>query len=227
MSAVFRARSRLALLAAPLLLAAAPARGHRFEDQLAAFAREDRGTSSPAGALLFVGSSTIRLWPALARSFAPQPVVRRGFGGATLAEVVAHRDLLFAPHRPAAIVLYAGENDVAEGAAPERVVARWCELRRHLRTSPAGAAPVIFIGLKPSPRRFTRWPDMRRVNAAIRRLDGDLAPAAYVDTAAFVLADGRPNPALFRDDGLHFNAAGYACLTARVVGAVGELSAVE
>jgi lysophospholipase L1-like esterase len=211
---------RRALLAAPLALTGATA---RFQDQLDAFARDDRATRSPPGALLFVGSSTIRLWPALARRFAPTPVVRRGFGGATLAEVRRHHRRLFAPHRPGAVVLYAGENDVAAGATTAEVLARWRGLRRDLAGTPAGDAPVVFIDLKPSPARFDLWPRMRAVNAALRELDA-ARPAAFVDTAAFALdAAGAPRPALFMADGLHFAEPGYARLTRTVQAALAGL----
>jgi len=211
---------RRTLLAAPFVVPAASAEAARFEEELAAFAREDRRRRSPAGALLFVGSSTIRLWPRLARQFAPRPVVQRGFGGATLAEVHRHRGLLFGPHRPAAVILYAGENDVAEGAAPGDVVARWRALRRDLANTPAGAAPVVFVDLKPSPARFDLWPRMRATNAAMRALEAD-RPAAFVDTAELVLdADGVPRPELFLPDDLHFAELGYVRLTRAVEAAL-------
>jgi lysophospholipase L1-like esterase len=217
--------SRRALLAAPLALggtgpaAATP----RFADELAAFARADRDRRSPDGALLFVGSSTIRLWPTLAERFAPTPVVQRGFGGSTLAEVHRHRTRLFRPHRPRAVVFYAGENDIAEGATPGDVVAHWRALRRDLAGTPAGDAPFVFIDLKPSPARFDLWPRMRAVNAALRELEAN-RPTAFVDTAGFVLdAAGAPRPELFVPDQLHFAEPGYVRLTRAVKAALAEL----
>ncbi len=189
----------------------------QFDSELQAFKDADRGAPSADASLLFVGSSTIRLWPDLEATFAPRPVVRRGFGGATLADVLAARAILFDAHRPAAVVLYAGENDVADGAAPEIVVARFEELRRALAASAAGRAPLVFINLKPSPARFSQWPAMDAVNTAIAALSGTLRPAAVVRTEEFVLGtDGTPDPAMFVADGLHFSAEGYAHLTAAV-----------
>lgn len=206
---------RRAVLGAPWLFTGT-AGATRFEDELATFARADAAAPSPAGALLFVGSSTIRLWPALACRFTPRPVVQRGFGGSTLAEVHRHRARLFAPHRPAGIVLYAGENDIAEGAAASEVVDRWRTLRRDLAGTPAGAAAFVFVDLKPSPARFDLWPRMRAVNAAMRALDDD-RPAAFVDTAAFVLdGEGAPRSELFLPDELHFAERGYVHLTSAV-----------
>jgi lysophospholipase L1-like esterase len=217
--------TRRTLLAAPLALGDADpaAATTRFADELAAFARADRERRSPAGAVLFVGSSTIRLWPTLAERFAPAAVVQRGFGGATLAEVHRHRARLFAPHRPAAVVVYAGENDIAEGATPGAVVEHWHALRRDLAGTPAGDAPVVFIDLKPSPARFDLWPRMRAVNRAVRELETH-RPAAFVDTPAFVLdEEGTPRPELFVPDALHFAEPGYVHLTRAVKAALSDL----
>lgn len=214
---------RRALLTVPLAFAASGVEAVRFEDELAAFARADGSGRSPDRTLLFVGSSTIRLWPRLATRFPAHPVVQRGFGGATLAEVHRHRALLFLPHRPAAVILYAGENDIAEGATPADVVARWRALRRDLAGTAAGEAPVVFIDLKPSPARFDLWPRMHATNAAMRDFEAD-RPSAFVDTAAFVLgADGVPRRDLFQPDGLHFAEPGYVRLTRRVRAALASL----
>lgn len=208
---------RIALQAAALLALPGVAAAARFKARLDGFAAADQRLPSPDGALLFVGSSTIRLWPGLAAQFAPTPVVQRGFGGSTLAEVLDARSVLFAPHRPAAVVLYAGENDIAVGATPAVVVERYVRLRRLLATSPAGAVPWVFIGLKPSPARFRIWPAMLATNRAIAGLAGPAAPAGFVDTAALVLQpDGRPDPAVFISDQVHFNALGYAHLEVAV-----------
>lgn len=210
-------RSRRALLTGLGAAATAPARAEmRFQAELDAFREADRRGPSPAGSLLFVGSSTIRLWPDLAATFAPTPVVQRGFGGATLAEVLTHSRLLFAPHRPRTVIIYAGENDIAEGAAPEAVVAQYRALRRRV----AHDAAWIFIDLKPSPARWSLWPAMALVNERIASLPPPLAAQARVRPADWVLsADGTPDAALFLSDRLHFNAAGYARLTRAVHGA--------
>ena len=218
---------RRAVLAAPCVLATRIAVGNTpFADALAAFAAEDAVRRTPRGALLFVGSSTIRLWPDLAADMAPWPVIQRGFGGATLLDVVMHADLLFAPHRPAAVVLYAGENDVAEGADADTVVSRlrWLQARRRAlaETSP----PLVFLGHKPSPARFDLWPAMQATNRAVAELPAPDGPAAIVDLAAWLLGvDGRPVGRLYAADGLHLAPAGYARLRAAVRDAVRMLAA--
>ena len=44
--------------------------------------KDDRKMNFPDNAVLFVGSSSIRLWETLAEDMHPTPVIQRGFGGA-------------------------------------------------------------------------------------------------------------------------------------------------
>jgi len=103
------------------------------------------------------------------------------------------------------------------------VVDRWRTLGRDLAGTPAGAAPVVFVDLKPSSARFDLWPLMRAVNGVMRGLD-EHRPAAFVDTAAFVLdGEGAPRPELFLPDELHFAERGYVHLTHAVELALAEI----
>src|SRR5687768_7551290 len=56
----------------------------RFAAEIAAFEAADRHTQPAPGGVLFVGSSSIRLWPSLADDFRGVPVVQRGFGGSEI-----------------------------------------------------------------------------------------------------------------------------------------------
>ncbi len=209
-------RRFLTLLPTPWLAgAAAPVR--RFEAQMAAFAEADRTAPSPPGSVLFVGSSTIRLWPDLDTAFRPRPVVQRGFGGATMAEVVDAADLLFAPHRPAVVVLYVGENDVAEGADAATVASRFRALQAQRRAFAAPPPPLLFVGLKPSPARLHLWSEMRRATVAVAALPEPDRPTAVLDLAAVLLApDGALRPELYADDQLHLGSEGYRRLGAAI-----------
>src|ERR1044071_3560888 len=89
--------ARPCLLAA-LLLAAGPAapflRGQSatpakpaslpFAKEIEAFAASDKTNPPPTGAILFIGSSSIRLWTNLAADFPRHRVINRGFGGSQI-----------------------------------------------------------------------------------------------------------------------------------------------
>ncbi len=182
----------------------------RFSSEIAAFARADAKTPSPPNVALFVGSSSIRMWP-LETSFPETSVVNRGFGGSQFSDAIHYADALFGPHTPSVIVLYEGDNDIAAGLTPVQVRDHYRIMRETIRAHHP-AVPVLFLSIKPSPRRSEMWPDMQVANNMIRALCDADPDTAYVDVASVLLsADGQPDPALFLDDALHLNDAGYAC----------------
>src|SRR6476619_4722811 len=92
----------------------------RFESEIAAFEKWDHQNAVPRDCILFVGSSTIRLWQT-ADAFPDLPVINRGFGGSTVADVNYFADRIVFKYKPRTIVFYAGDNDIAGGRSPERV----------------------------------------------------------------------------------------------------------
>ena len=58
----------------------------RFEAEIKAFEAWDRQNSYPPRAVLFVGSSSIRMWQT-ADGFPELPVINRGFGGSHVSDV--------------------------------------------------------------------------------------------------------------------------------------------
>ncbi len=179
-----------------------------FRDEILRFAELDREAPPPECAVLFVGSSSIRLWSTLKEDLAPLPVLNRGFGGSTIAQSNMYFDRIVAPYRPRAIVLYAGENDLDNGQSPDAVAA---EFRRFLEMKRArlGKTPVFYISAKPSKQRFGQFARQSELNAAIRQLAASSTDLTFIDVVTPMLRDGRPQD-LYVEDGLHMNAAGYA-----------------
>ena len=178
----------------------------RWPADMARFAEED-AAGVPDRPIVFVGSSSIRLWESLAADMAPWPVVNRGFGGGTMDEVLACADRLIYGYAPQAVVVYAGENDLADGGAVEGVVAA---LDR-LGADTAGAPPVLFLAIKTAPVRAQLAERFAAANAAVSDLAADRAWLAYVDTASPLRdVEGGIRAALYQADGLHLNADGYA-----------------
>src|SRR5258708_1728329 len=58
----------------------------RWEKEIAAYEAADRENPPPKGGILFIGSSTIRLWKTLAQDFPEYKVINRGFGGSEIAD---------------------------------------------------------------------------------------------------------------------------------------------
>lgn len=183
-----------------------------FADELLAFVRDNARIGLAQDAVVFFGSSSIRLWETLERDFAGTRVINRGFGGSTLADCAREFDRVVAPLRPRALVLYAGDNDLDQGANPEQVLWTFENLLGTIRAR-LGGAPVILISIKASPVRFWNNPKIVRTNELLR--DTSLRRGVlFVDVYHRMLtAESTPRRELFGEDGLHLSAAGYALWT--------------
>lgn len=211
----------VALLAA--LLGAMPLRAQQadtsyrqWEADIHAFEQADSAQKPPAHGILFVGSSSIRLWESLADDFAGLPVYNRGFGGSELHDVAHFADRIVIPYAPRTVVVYAGDNDLANGRSPEQVAA---DFRRFTRTVHRALpkARIVFIAVKPSIDRWKIVDKVRRANTLVRRYTRTDRRLAYADIFTPMLgADGKPRPELFREDGLHMTPAGYQLWTSVV-----------
>lgn len=194
-----------------------------FAGEFRAFALEEARRPLPRDAVLFYGSSSIRLWQTLARDFPELTVVNRGFGGSTLADCVEEMERLVFPVQPRAVVLYAGENDLDQGASPERVEELFREFASRLDDR-LGLVPLVFISLKPSPSRKRALPKIRRTNELIRAALAGWPNARFLDVFPLMLdATGKARHEFFTEDWLHLSRAGYLLWSAQVRACLAEL----
>ncbi|NUO62300.1 MAG: hypothetical protein HOQ11_03495 [Gemmatimonadaceae bacterium] len=181
----------------------------RFASEINAFAKSDSASPPPKGAVLFVGSSSIRFWETLAADFPGLTVINRGFGGSRMDDLLRYADRIVFPYQPKAIVMYEGDNDIADNRSPARIAGDVAELLSRVRTRLPGTR-VIYLSIKPSPSRWAMVDRMRETNALVERIVENDTAARYVDVFTPMLgANGRPRPELFRDDSLHMTRAGY------------------
>src|SRR5689334_19989884 len=206
----------VALAKAPTKAPAAPSTAttkktpgpERFETEIAAFEKWDHQNAVPNDCILFVGSSTSRLWQT-ADSFPNLPVINRGFGGSTIPDVNYFADRIVFKYKPRTIVFYAGDNDIAAGHSPEKVFANYQKFSDSVHEQLPNTK-LIYLAIKPSPLRWKLWPQAQAVNSRVKELINKNSHDRYVDTAPAILgSDGEPRKELFREDGLHMNLKGY------------------
>ncbi len=187
----------------------------RWEETIQAFEAKDRAEPPPVNGIAFIGSSSIRGWD-LEKYFPGLPVYNRGFGGSQIADSVRYAGRILLPHKPRVVVLYAGDNDIASGKAPETVLADF----RSFVAKVHGSLPetrIVFIAIKPSIRRWEMVEKMRKANRMIREVTAKDPRLEYVDVDGPMIGpDGKPRPELFADDGLHLSHEGYALWTSLV-----------
>lgn len=205
-----------ALLLSPLASADAvvdtPARDRAepWQADIDRFARADLAQPPPHGAIVFIGSSSIRLWESLAQDFPGVAVVNRGFGGSIIADSTRLADRILVPLAPRAIVFYAGDNDIAAGHTPRQVREDFEGFVRTVRER-LPRVPIVYVSIKPSPARLGLLDRMREANLLVREYAVRQHAIRYVDVMTPMLdADGRPRADLFGPDHLHMNRAGYA-----------------
>ena len=189
-----------------------------WEKTIAQFEAWDAKNAFPADGVLFVGSSSIRMWPTRTQ-FPALPIINRGFGGSHIADVNHYADRIVLPYAPRVIVFYAGDNDVADGKTPQQVFDDY-QAFVEIAHDKLPHTRIIFVSIKPSLSRWTLWPQMRDANDLIRRFSQNDASLLYADVAGPMLDDaGLPRKELFFDDGLHLNDEGYQVWT-RILSAV-------
>lgn len=193
----------------------------RLDDEADADARDPE-------TILFVGSSSIRLWNTIAADMTPLPVTRRGYGGARYRDLCHFVPRLVRPRECRAIVVFAA-NDLAdpEDLPPvERVMVDVRATHARLRELHP-QTPLFFVAVTPTEARWAVWPQIAGLNATIAKMCADEPATHFVATAREFLdpETGRPSPELFREDRLHLSAAGYAVWGNRIAEAIEEAAA--
>ena len=209
---------RAAMLAALAWLAALPAGAQKqpslssqqWEADIRQFEVADSVHAPPRHGVLFVGSSSIRFWSSLAADFPAVPTLNRGFGGSEMSDVLYFANRVIVPYSPRVIVVYAGDNDLANGQSPQHVADDFRRLVTVIhRRLPR--ARVVFVSIKPSLARWNLVAKIRETNRLVRRQASADRRLAYADVFSPMLGDdGTPKKELFVEDGLHLTPAGYA-----------------
>ncbi len=207
----------LLLILVPLLQAQkADTSRNIWEDEIRKFEKEDSLHAPPQGAILLVGSSSIRMWTTLQQDFPGLPVINRGFGGSELGDALYFADRIILPYKPRMIIIYAGDNDVANGKSPEQILSTYEKLVNTIHRD-LPQTRIAYISIKPSLARWNLVTSMAKANSLIQEYTKQDHQLAYIDIFYPMLgADGKPRKDLFAPDGLHLSREGYDLWT-RVV----------
>jgi lysophospholipase L1-like esterase len=183
----------------------------RFQDDIQTILKYDQMYAPPANPILFIGSSSIRKWDDLERTFSDYVVMNRGVGGAITNDVTYYANKIIFPYQPRQIVIYVGENDLVEkGTTADSVLNRFKQLYAVIRAK-LPVVPIVYISIKPSPSRAQFLSVAQRANALIKDFIAREQHIVFVNIYSLMLdRDNQPRKELFTEDMLHMNAAGYA-----------------
>jgi lysophospholipase L1-like esterase len=182
-----------------------------FYKEIRSFESKDSIQAPPENAIVFVGSSSFKMWTNVQQSFPNHTIINRGFGGSSLPHVIDYADEIIIPYKPKQVVVYCGENDfMSDTVTSEIVVERFKTLFRMLRKA-LPRTEIVFLSMKPSPSRQQLMPKIAAANASIREFLKKNRRAVYVDIwDAMLDSNGQPRKELFLKDMLHMNEKGYA-----------------
>jgi lysophospholipase L1-like esterase len=198
----------LLALVALLGLQAQEAKPDKWEKDIAAFEEKDKAAPPPENGIVFVGSSSIRMWKT-AEAFPDLKVVNRGFGGSEMGDAAKYAERIVLPYKPRTVVVFAGGNDINAGKSPEQVADAFKTLVGKIHAA-LPKTKVYYISLFPNVKRRTQDDKCVKANELIEAFTKGDARLGYIDTASKMrAADGGPRPELLRDDGLHMNDDGY------------------
>ena len=184
----------------------------KWEKEISAYEASDKTNHPPRGALLFIGSSTVRLWKSLPQDFPSAKVINRGFGGSQIVDSTHFAERVIFPYKPSKVFLRAGGNDLWAGKSAKEVFGDFKEFV----TKVHGKLPkteIVFVSLSPSIARWKQADKEKAVNTMVEESVKHNRGLKYIDTYPLPLgSDGQPRPELFLPDKLHFNAEGYKLL---------------
>jgi lysophospholipase L1-like esterase len=180
-----------------------------FENEIKAFEAMDKTNPPPTGAVLFIGSSSIRLWKTLADDFPKHRVINRGFGGSQIIDSVNYADRIVLPYKPRLIVLYAGGNDINAGKSSEQVFADYKAFVKKVHAA-LPKTRIDYISIAPNPARWAQVERVRAANNLIEAYTKTDKGLVFIDVFPKMLGeDGQPRPEIYGPDRLHMNAKGY------------------
>lgn len=182
----------------------------QWEPEIAAI--EERYKDAPKGGIVFVGSSSIRMWETLQADFPGQGALNCGFGGSQIFDSALYAHRIVVPFAPRQVVMYAGGNDVNAGKEPETIVA---DFRRFVERVRDGLpnVPIAFISIAPNPARWLQVERVRATNGLIEEYCRSTGGLSFINVFSHMLENEAPKPTLFREDSLHMNSHGYQLWT--------------
>ena len=160
---------------------------------------DDVQTAGAAPANLLLGSSTLaRLDTATLSNCGNW--LNRAVGNSQLTDIKHYLSWTPVQHQPQHILLYAGENDVAQSKTAPQVAAEYMALLKQIMAH-YPAAQIHILAIKRSPARQQYWPVFDEVNAKLQAY-ATLQPQLHYYANNLLQTD-------FSADGIHLTGEGY------------------
>ena len=199
----------------------------RWEKNIQGYVAGDAVNPPKQNGVLFIGSSSIRLWKTLESDFPNHDVINRGFGGSKIKDSVEFADRIAIPYKPRLIIFYAGSNDIASGDTPERVFSDYRAFVQKIHAA-LPETQIAFLSIVPAPAREKKAAEIAKANKLIEEFSKSTPNCHYIDAATPLFdADGAPKMDCFAKDRLHLSPAGYVLWRETVAPWLDKLASVD
>jgi len=216
---VFKALLRAPLTGAiALSVVAGSASGQAFQSDIDRWVAQDVIDPYDPGAVLFIGSSSIRRWEQLTRDFEDYRIIQRGFGGAQFEDVNFFVNDIVLPYQPTAIVVWAGTNDLSAGESAAEVFGDYTTFVDLVHAAQP-TVEIFFLGVTPTPANASTTAARDQANMLIAAEASTDPRLHYVDLPSAFYALNPPSDPGFLGlyvDQVHLNRAGYDLWTTTV-----------
>ena len=184
----------------------------KWEKDIAKLERLDKSQDYSEDSILFIGSSSIRLWSSIKDDLNPYETIRRAYGGARYTDLIHFTKRLVSSHDIKAVGVFVA-NDITGGIndlTPPEVLNLAKFVVKQIRSSHLDT-PIFFIETTPTPKRWKAWPEISNANDLIMRYCNEKKGLFYISTRDyFIDKNGLPKEDLFIKDKLHLNRNGYS-----------------
>lgn len=190
-----------------------------FKKEIEQFRKSDSLVMPPMGQIVFAGSSSFTKWKDVAMYFPGYPIINRGFGGATLVDLIYFVDDVIVKYHPSQVFIYCGENDMADvdTVSPATVLERFKTLHQILLKK-LPSTKIVFVSIKPSIARWHLEPKYIEANKIIQAYIAAQKHTQFLDIHTAMLDEHKEVlKDIFIDDQLHMNAKGYQIWQKRFV----------
>ena len=134
-----------------------------------AFEKLDKEVDYPDNAILFIGSSSIRLWKTLDIDMSPYPVIKRGYGGAHFRDIIFFTERILSDHDIKMVVCFVA-NDISgspNDGTPREILRLFRYFIKRIRLKHP-LIPIMQISITPTKSRWKHWHKINKVNHLIQ-----------------------------------------------------------
>ena len=183
----------------------------KWQNEISKLEKLDESEKYTKNAILFIGSSSIRLWKTINQDLGTYEPIRRGYGGARYTDLIHFTERLVSPHNVEAVGIFVA-NDITGGGndlSPMEVFDLTKLIVKQIRKTHKKA--IFFIETTPTLKRWKAWPKISLANDLIKEYCESKDNLYYISTRNHYIGEnGLPTEELFIRDKLHLNRKGYA-----------------